>query len=101
VVDSLSIQMNLAIVRFKMSFQIAQGVDPRAAPLAKRCALLGGPYRQLLEHGSEQQSHGVLRSLMTRHRATAMPLPERPVHRVGMAGVSSGGHCAKLLFKVP
>ena len=57
--------MVFTIVRFEMSFQIAQRVNTRAAPLAERRALLGRSYRHLLEHGREQQSHGVLRFTMT------------------------------------
>jgi hypothetical protein len=41
--------MSFSVVRFKMRFQITQGVNPRAAALAQRGALFGRSHRHFLE----------------------------------------------------
>jgi hypothetical protein len=41
--------MSFSVVRFKMRFQITQGVNPRAATLAQRGALFGRSHRHFLE----------------------------------------------------
>ena len=46
--------MGFSIMRFEMRFEIAQGIDPRAAAFADGRALLGGPHGQFLEHGRQQ-----------------------------------------------